>query len=567
MLIVNIFTVNEFLRIFNKRRKMVSGEKFDIIVVGAGMAGVCATLEAAERGQRVLLLDVAYGGGTSGISGGVVYAGGGTSTQREAGVEDSVDNMYNYLIQETAGVVKDETVRRFCEESADSIEWLKAKGVKFQGTVCPYKTSYPNDQFYLYYSGNEKSYPYKEYAAPAPRGHRTLAKGLDSGKVLMETLLGYATELPNVTFQPLCKVTKLIVRGDAVVGVKYRGVKRFKNAKHARYMKIGTSFGKYIKPLGVKMGKRSTKIWEEHAEDYEVYAKGVVLSAGGFIFNSAMVKEYGGPAQHTMPLGTVYDDGSGIRLGQMAGGDVAHMDSLSIWRFLSPPSDFIRGVVVDAKGERILNEDLYGATFTKKMVAEHEGKGYLFVDREIWEAAKRNGPKESLSFQALMMRYLFLLGYTKANSIGELARKVKLPEDKVLATITAYNNAIFLGKDEPMRKTAEAATPLMRPPFYCVNVSIKNAPVNPAPALTLGGLRVNEETGEVLRANGSEVRGLYAAGRTAVGICSNSYISGLSLADAMFSGRRAARHIAGVGLVEEESVENGTSTSVDWLEV
>ena len=545
---------------------MMSGEKFDVIVVGAGMAGVCATLEAAERGQHVLLLDVAYGGGTSGISGGVVYAGGGTSTQREAGVEDSVDNMFNYLIQETGGVVKDETVRRFCEESPDSIEWLKAKGVKFQGTVCPYKTSYPNDQFYLYYSGNEKSYPYKENATPAPRGHRTLAKGLDSGKVLMETLLGYAKELPNVTFQPLCKVTKLIVRGDAVVGVKYRGVKNFKNAKHSRYMKIGTSYGKYIKPLGDKMSKWSNAIWEKHAEDYEAYAKGVVLSAGGFIFNSNMVKEYGGPAQHTTPLGTVYDDGSGIRLGQMAGGDVAHMESLSIWRFLSPPSDFIRGVVVDAKGKRILNEDLYGATFTKKMVEQHDGKGYLFVDREIWEAAKRNGPKESLSFQALMMRYLFILGHKKANSLGELASKVKLPEDIVLATITEYNNAIFLGKDEPMHKPSEAATPLMRPPFYCVNVSIKNAPVNPAPALTLGGLRVNEETGEVLRADGSEIIGLYAAGRTAVGICSNSYISGLSLADAMFSGRRAARHIATAGRVEADH-EDTTSPFVKWVEV
>ncbi|WP_341323930.1 FAD-binding protein [Solibacillus sp. FSL H8-0523] len=529
-----------------KECQMMNNEKFDVIVVGAGMAGVCASLEAAEQGQTVLLIDVAYGGGTSGISGGVVYAGGGTSTQLEAGVEDSIDNMYNYLIQETAGVVKDETVRRFCEESPASIDWLKAKGVKFQGTVCPYKTSYPNDQFYLYYSGNEKSYPYKNHATPAPRGHRTVAKGLDSGKVLMETLLNYAKKQPTITFQPLCKITDLIVEDDAVVGIKYRGVKNFTNEKHTRYSKIGTNYGKYIKPLGEKMDKLSNSIWEESAKDYEAYATGVILSSGGFIFNSEMVKKYGGKADHTMALGTVHDSGYGIQLGQKVGGDVAHMDSLSIWRFLSPPSDFIRGVVVDGNGQRILNEDLYGATFTKKMVDQHDGKGYLFVDREIWEAAKRNGPKESLSFQALMMQYLFKLGHYKANSIAELAKKVKLPEEVVVDTITEYNNAIFLGKDEPMHKTNEAATPLLRPPFYCVNVSIKNSPFNPAPALTLGGLRVNEETGEVLRADGSEISGLYAAGRTAVGICSNSYLSGLSLADGMFSGRRAARHIANV---------------------
>jgi 3-oxo-5alpha-steroid 4-dehydrogenase len=57
--------------------------------------------------------------------------------------------------------------------------------------------------------------------------------------------------------------------------------------------------------------------------------------------------------------------------------------------------------------------------------------------------------------------------------------------------------------------------------------------------LTLGGLVVDEETGAV-----SGVEGLYAAGRTAVGLCSNSYVSGLSLADCVFSGRRAGSHAA-----------------------
>jgi 3-oxo-5alpha-steroid 4-dehydrogenase len=62
--------------------------------------------------------------------------------------------------------------------------------------------------------------------------------------------------------------------------------------------------------------------------------------------------------------------------------------------------------------------------------------------------------------------------------------------------------------------------------------------------LTLGGLVVSEDTGEVLRADGSAISGLYAAGRSAVGICSRSYVSGLSLADCVYSGRRAGRNAA-----------------------
>ena len=56
--------------------------------------------------------------------------------------------------------------------------------------------------------------------------------------------------------------------------------------------------------------------------------------------------------------------------------------------------------------------------------------------------------------------------------------------------------------------------------------------------------KMQKETGEVLNEQNQPIEGLYAAGRNAVGLCSNSYVSGLSLADGMFSGRRAARHIA-----------------------
>ena len=51
-------------------------------------------------------------------------------------------------------------------------------------------------------------------------------------------------------------------------------------------------------------------------------------------------------------------------------------------------------------------------------------------------------------------------------------------------------------------------------------------------------------SGQVLRPDGRPVDGLYAAGRTAAGLCSRSYVSGLSLADCVFSGRRAGHHAA-----------------------
>lgn len=64
------------------------------------------------------------------------------------------------------------------------------------------------------------------------------------------------------------------------------------------------------------------------------------------------------------------------------------------------------------------------------------------------------------------------------------------------------------------------------------------------PALTLGGLDVHGESGLVLNEAGQKIPGLYSAGRNAVGVCSINYISGLSLADCVFSGRRAGTRAA-----------------------
>ncbi len=134
---------------------MTSSQPYDLIVVGMGAAGVCAAIEAAERGLDVLIVDRFAGGGATAISGGVVYAGGGTSIQHEAGIGDSPEAMFQYLKLETQGVVSDDTLRRFCETSPEMIEWLRQHGVPFEASLCPDKTSYPSNDYYLYYSGNE----------------------------------------------------------------------------------------------------------------------------------------------------------------------------------------------------------------------------------------------------------------------------------------------------------------------------------------------------------------------------------------------------------------------------
>ena len=103
----------------------------DLVVVGLGAAGITAAIEARERGADVVVLDRFEGGGATSISGGVFYAGGGTHIQEEAGVEDTVDNMYRYLSMEVQDAVSDETLRDFCETSPANVKWLTDRGVPF----------------------------------------------------------------------------------------------------------------------------------------------------------------------------------------------------------------------------------------------------------------------------------------------------------------------------------------------------------------------------------------------------------------------------------------------------
>src|SRR5690242_1618792 len=134
----------------------------DVVIVGFGAAGACAALEAADAGADVIIVERFAGGGASAVSGGVVYAGGGTGQQLDAGVDDSVDAMYAYLRMETGDVVSERTLRRFCEGSREMITWLEGNGVPFEGSLCPYKTSYPSDDHYLYYSGSESAGGFRE---------------------------------------------------------------------------------------------------------------------------------------------------------------------------------------------------------------------------------------------------------------------------------------------------------------------------------------------------------------------------------------------------------------------
>ncbi|WP_067828358.1 FAD-binding protein [Nocardia inohanensis] len=518
----------------------------DVVVVGYGGAGVATALAARESGADVLALDRFLGGGATALSGGIVYAGGGTWVQRAAGVTDDVENMLAYLRAEVGDAVGEATLRRFCEDSAGMIDWLSGHGVPFQPSLCPYKTSYPTDDHYLYYSGSENSGGFRELAKPAQRGHRAHGPGV-SGKKLFGPLAISAAQ-HGVRVQTGTRATRLVIEAGRVVGVEATtlsgapaGVRR----RFAALSRISAKPGVYHQGLRRAVQALLDRIERKYSVPVRIQARtGVVLTTGGFIANGAMVARHapGYPWAEGLPLGTAGDDGSGIRMAEAIGAATGKMDAISTWRFIAPPSAFFGSIAVDANGRRMVDESRYGAALGAAIATSPGNRAWLLLDADLAAESRAQIAGQSVWFQRMQTERLLRVARITGNTIEDVAARAGIEPAALRETVEAHNRAIEAGLPDPMGKPDEIRRPIRTGPFALLDISFKERLTYPTPMLTLGGLLVDEETGAVRTTDGGIVPGLFAAGRAAVGVCSNSYVSGLSLADCVFSGRRAGAH-------------------------
>lgn len=519
----------------------------DVLVVGWGAAGACTALEANAQGADVIVVDRFTGGGASAKSGGVVYAGGGTRQQKQAGFQDSPEAMFEYLKHETQGVISDNTLRRFCDQSVENLAWLESKGAPYSYEIPPGgKTSYPPDGYYLYYSGNEQVPAYQSEHAHAPRGHRTVGKG--HGGAVLYHHLQQACLKEGVRCKTQSAVKRLVIENETgrVVGAELWSLPaNSKEAKlHEKLARRAEKMQNLSPPYCDKLRRKLASIEKRYAKPVLVRARqGVVLSTGGFIFNRELVKEYAPKYRRNFKIGATGCDGSGLRLGLGVGASTDHLHQVSAWRFINPPAKWPKGVVVNSKGDRFCNEEVYGATLGYEICEKQDGKAWLILDKKLrWQSIKQCFLGGYWWFQSVPALALMLIGVKKGSSLEQLSKACGMDSSALKGSVSHYNHSINQGIADPLGKSADYCQSLGQGPYYAMNISV-SSPVFPLGALTLGGLKVSEESGQVLDEAGVGIPGLYAAGRTAVGIPSNLYVSGLSLADCVFSGRRAGRAI------------------------
>jgi succinate dehydrogenase/fumarate reductase flavoprotein subunit len=462
-------------------------DEADVVVVGFGIAGGCAAVSAAAAGARVLVLErAAAAGGTTSMAGGHFYLGGGTAVQQATGHADSADEMYKYLVAVSRHPEHDK-IRAYCDGSVEHFNWLEDLGFQFERSYFPGKAVIQPNTEGLMFTGNEKVWPFKDQAVPAPRGHKVPVPGDTGGASMVIDLLLKRAEQLGVQIRYETGATALIQDDGAVVGVN----------------------------------------WKHFNETGAIRARAVVIAAGGFVMNPEMVAEYTPKlAEKPFVLGNTYDDGLGIRLGESAGGATKHMDQVFITAPAYPPSILLTGIIVNKDGQRFVTEDSYHSRTSGFVMDQPDSAAFLIVDEEHLE-------RPEVPLVPLIDGW---------ETVEEMEAALGIPTGNLTATLNRYNEHAARGEDPDFHKQPEFLAPQDKGPWGAFDLSLGKAMYA---GFTVGGLATNVD-GQVLREDGSVISGLYAAGACASNIAQDGkgYASGTQLGEGSFFGRRAGAHAA-----------------------
>ncbi|MDX2221780.1 MAG: FAD-dependent oxidoreductase [Rhodospirillaceae bacterium] len=435
-----------------------AGTVYDLIIVGGGTAGMTAAIFAAMRNANVLILDAADRlGGTLWLSTGQVSAAG-TRLQRKQGINDTPEAHLDDIMRISRGTADRTIAKLAVDNAAAAFDWLCEAG--FQ----------PVDGHPVMGSGHEY-YSERRYYWGAEGGvtiFRTLEKALS----------------PH------------IARG--VVNVKL-------NARAESLMQDSSG-----RVTGV-VARDASGATQRHL------GRAVLLTAGGYAANGEMFRELNKRIQYArMSYYTCRGDGLTMALAAgaalqghdkyLAGLGAILVDdnvpSVTIGRFNHWPEKRMPWeIYVNVRGERWINEDNPSVDAREHaLLKQPELRFWIVLDDEILRAAPV--PIDGWDRE----RYMAAFGkenlFYKADTIEALANKAGVDAKTLAATVTAYNAAQKGGKDALGR--THMPRPIAKPPFYAIRhqgMSISSTV----------GLAINPQL-QVLRADGSAIAGLYAAG-------------------------------------------------------
>jgi len=547
--------------------------EFDVVVVGSGAAGMTAALTAAHHGLRVVVIEKTdrFGGSTARSGGGLWLPG--NEVLRKAGVRDTPGRARAYLAYVAGDGVTQARQRALLDHGPAMLAFVRASTPVDFAWVPGYADYYPEAPGGLAQGRSIEPVPLDgrvlgaELArlnpayAPAPNGititqadYRWLSLGPRHPRAMLATakILGRMART-RLLRQPMLSLGQALAAGLRA-GLLAREVPVW----------LGTPMTGLQMTDGRVTGVEVTR---DGRPALIRAGRGVVLAAGGFEHNEQMRRRY-----QRQPIGTEWttgaagNTGDAITAGEAAGAALDLMDDawwgpsipLSGGPYFCLAERSLPGcLLVNGAGQRFVNES---APYVDAVHAMYDGHcdavphipSWLITDQRYRNSYVFAGlpPRKPLP-----RRWYAAGAVHRAPTVAELADQVGIDPAALAKTVVRFNEFAQAGRDEdfhrgdsaydryysdPRRRPNPCLAPLDTPPFYAVKIV-------PGDLGTKGGLRTDERA-RVLRADGTPIAGLYAAGNTSAAVMGHSYAgAGATIGPAMTFGYLAALDLAGAG--------------------
>ncbi len=467
----------------------------DVVVVAGGASGLAAAISAAEQGAKVTVLEKANTtGGCANMAMGLL--GVETKLQKDRLIGITRESAFEKFMDYTHWRSDAKLIKKYIDQSANTIEWLQEMGVEF---ALPSK----------YFPGSEATWHIVKPKTGNP--------GLRAAATMIKSMTERAEEL-GVDILLETPVKSLIKDENGVIGV----------------------------------------VAEDKDGELEVYGGAVIIATGGFGDSPEFIKEHTrfewGKDLFSYRIPGLTGDGISMAWEAGAAKDMMDMELV----FFAPNTGGYAPIelpfrqpnlLVNLDGERFMNEEVIeNPVFTVNAIIRQKDKvAYSIIDDSIMDYYEANGldlinvvtSSMDMSHFKQEMNEAMENGsdvFFVADSIEELAEKTGINPEGLKETLENYNLACQ-SQDEEFSKSRKYLKPIKGSRYYALKFA-------PSAYGSLGGIKINHKT-EVVDTQGNAIEGLYAAGSDANSICDPDYVfvlPGNTLGFAVNSGRMAGKN-------------------------
>lgn len=491
-------------------------ETVDVVVVGAGGAGMTAAITATDAGKKVIVVE------SQPIAGGNSVRSTGGMNAAKTPYQDKNE------FKEAAGVEK--TLATAAEKFADNATitalaaTVKSQWDAYQANPQGYFDSVELMELDTLIGGKGKN---------NPELVKTLA---ENSAAAIEWLASIGAEVKNVgafggasvkrIHRPVNADGKVTAVGAYIVPILEKNLQD----RNVQFL-FDTTANEIIMKDGKAVGIKATG---KDGHKVTINAKSVVIATGGFGANAEMVEKYKPELKGFATTNAEGAQGQGIEMATAVGAATVDMDQIQIHPTVHIEEDGnahlitegLRGdgaILVNAEGKRFYDEVSTRDKVSAAIIAQPDKSAWLVVDQSMVDKS------------AVIAGYI-KSGYTVTGATyEELAKAMGVDEATFVSTMNTWNQAVEAKSDAEFNRTS-FANPLTAAPYYAIKIT-------PAVHHTMGGIVINPKA-EVLNEKGEVISGLFAAGEVTGGVHGANRLGGNAVADFVVFGRIAGQSAA-----------------------